>query len=72
MVGNGACAYLRSRAVPLMGGCRERLCEFFVGSLCCGRLQRVGNGACANLRSLAVPLGRCRERSWELFVGSLC
>ena len=26
-------ANLRSVAVPL-GGCRERLCEFFVGSLC--------------------------------------
>ena len=28
MVGNGACANLRSLAVPL-GGCRERSCEFF-------------------------------------------
>ena len=46
MVGNGACANLRSLAVPL-GGCRERLCEFFVGSLCSGRLQMVGKGACA-------------------------
>ena len=33
MVGNGACANLRSFAVPV-GGCRERWCEFFVGSLC--------------------------------------
>ena len=33
MVGKGACANLRSLAVPL-GGCRERLCEFLVGSLC--------------------------------------
>ena len=33
MVGNGACANLRSLAVPL-GGCRESLCVFFVGSLC--------------------------------------
>ena len=33
MVGNGACAHLRSLAVPL-GRCRERLCEFLVGSLC--------------------------------------
>ena len=33
MVGNGACANLRSVAVPL-GGCRERLCEFLIGSLC--------------------------------------
>ena len=32
MVGNGACANLRSLAVPL-GGCCERLCEFLVGSL---------------------------------------
>ena len=33
MVGNGACANLRSLAVAL-GGCRECLCEFLVGSLC--------------------------------------
>ena len=33
MVGNGACANLCLLAVPL-GGCRERLCEFFAGSLC--------------------------------------
>ena len=33
MVGNGACANLRSLAVSL-GGCREHLCEIFVGSLC--------------------------------------
>ena len=32
MVGNGACANVRSRAVPL-GGCRERWCEFFVGAV---------------------------------------
>ena len=36
MVGNGACANLRSVAVPL-GGCRERLCEFLVGSVANGR-----------------------------------
>ena len=33
MVGNGACAKLRSLAVPL-GGCRERLCEFFLWVRC--------------------------------------
>ena len=32
MVGNGACANLRLLAVPF-GGCRERLCEFLIGSL---------------------------------------
>ena len=53
--GRGGCKWsemelalnLRSLAMPL-GGCRERLCEFFVGSLC--YIAAVANGWKRSLR----------------------
>ena len=66
MVGHGACANLRSLAVPL-GGCAKACVSFFLPR-CEGRLQVVGNGACANLRSLAVPLGGCAKACVNFFL----
>ena len=60
MVGNGACANLRSLAVPL-GGCCESWCEFFAGSLCEGRLQMVGNRAREKCSEVEISRDECSE-----------
>ena len=72
MVGDGACANLRSLAV-LLGGCANACVSFFLarwlGAAANGRKRSLRY----NLRSLAVPLaGQLRERLREFFLGSLC
>ena len=70
MVGNGACANLRSLAVPL-GGCAKACVSFFLARCARGRCKWSETElALIYVRSLCV--GRLRESLREFFLGSLC